>query len=86
VTGGCVALRPRLSPRVGIEDSDAPQEWRDLQADRVLAPYSGPERRLPEVASAVEALSEPSQTLNRWHADDILAEGPFRPEGGVVRA
>jgi hypothetical protein len=24
VTGGCVALRPRLSPRGGIEDSDAP--------------------------------------------------------------
>jgi hypothetical protein len=35
---------------------------------------------------ALRRLSEPSQTLNRWHADDILAEGPFRPEGGVVCA
>jgi len=36
-------------------------------------------------ASAVEGLSEPSQTLLRWHADYVIAEGPFQPEGGAVR-
>ena len=34
--------------------------------------------------AAGESLSEPSQTLLRWHADDVIAEGPFRPERGVL--
>jgi hypothetical protein len=38
-------------------------------------------RAVPNAAyprwQALRRLSEPSQTLNRWHADDILAEGPF---------
>ena len=25
---------------------------------------------------------EPSQTLFRWYADDVIAEGPFVPRGG----
>jgi hypothetical protein len=72
---GCVALRPRLSARVGIEDSDAPHEWRDLQADRVRHRRAVPNAAYPRW-QALRRLSEQSQTLNRWHADDILAEGP----------
>jgi glucarate dehydratase len=33
---------------------------------------------------AVESLSEPSQTLLRWHADEVIAEGPFVPKDGEV--
>jgi len=33
-----------------------------------------------QVAAAVEALEHPSQTLLRWHTDDVIVGGPFRPE------
>ena len=29
-------------------------------------------------------MREPSQTLFRWYADDVIAGGPFVPTGGVV--
>jgi glucarate dehydratase len=37
-----------------------------------------------QIAAAVEEISQPSQTLLRWHADEVIAEGPFVPENGVV--
>jgi glucarate dehydratase len=37
-----------------------------------------------QVASAIEWLSQPSQTLARWQADDVIVGGPFRPEGGSL--
>jgi len=37
-----------------------------------------------QVAAAVEWLSEPSQTLLRWHKDDVLVGGPARPRNGVL--
>jgi glucarate dehydratase len=36
------------------------------------------------VSAAVEHVREPSQTLFRWYADDVIAGGPFVPRGGVV--
>jgi glucarate dehydratase len=36
------------------------------------------------VSAAVEHVREPSQTLFRWYADDVIAGGPFVPQGGVV--
>ena len=29
-------------------------------------------------------VTEPSQTLLRWHADEVIAEGPFVPKDGEV--
>jgi glucarate dehydratase len=37
-----------------------------------------------QIAAAVDEISEPSQTLLRWHADEVIAEGPFTPENGAV--
>src|SRR5438105_9404332 len=37
-----------------------------------------------QIAAAVDEISEPSQTLLRWHADEVIADGPFIPENGVV--
>jgi glucarate dehydratase len=37
------------------------------------------------VAAATPYLSRPSQSLLRWTVDDVIAGGPFRPKGGVVR-
>src|SRR5205823_4340963 len=37
-----------------------------------------------QIAAAVEEITQPSQTLLRWHADDVIAEGPFVPRNGVV--
>jgi glucarate dehydratase len=37
-----------------------------------------------QVAAAVETLAQPSQTLLRWHTDDVIAGGPFRPERNLV--
>lgn len=37
-----------------------------------------------QVAAAVESLSAPSQTLLRWHMDDVIVGGPFSPEGNFV--
>jgi glucarate dehydratase len=36
------------------------------------------------VAAATPYLERPSQSLLRWTADDVVAGGPFAPEGGVV--
>jgi glucarate dehydratase len=36
------------------------------------------------VAAATSYLDRPSQSLLRWTADDVVAGGPFSPEGGVV--
>lgn len=36
------------------------------------------------LSAALEPVREPSQTLLRWTADDVIAQGPFVPEGGVV--
>jgi glucarate dehydratase len=36
------------------------------------------------VAAASSYLDRPSQSLLRWTADDVVAGGPFSPEGGVV--
>ena len=33
------------------------------------------------VSAAIASVREPSQTLLRWYADDVIAEGPFVPEG-----
>jgi len=38
-----------------------------------------------QVSAAVEHVREPSQTLFRWYADDVIEGGPFVPRGGVVR-
>lgn len=37
-----------------------------------------------QVAAATESLAAPSQTLLRWHTDDVIAGGPFRPEKNLV--
>lgn len=37
-----------------------------------------------QIVAAVENLSEPSQTLLRWHADEVIAGGPFIPNNGTV--
>jgi glucarate dehydratase len=39
-----------------------------------------------QVAAAVEWISEPSQTLIRWHADDVVDAGPIAPRNGVIEA
>ncbi len=36
------------------------------------------------VSGAIEHVREPSQTLVRWYADDVIEGGPFSPEGGVL--
>jgi glucarate dehydratase len=36
------------------------------------------------VSGAVEHVREPSQTLVRWYADDVIEGGPFSPEHGVL--
>ncbi len=36
------------------------------------------------VSGACEHVREPSQTLVRWYADDVIAGGPFVPEGGAL--
>jgi len=38
-----------------------------------------------QVSAAVEHVREPSQTLFRWYADDVVAEGTFVPKNGVVQ-
>ena len=37
-----------------------------------------------QVVAAIEELSHPSQTLLRWHADEVIAEGCFVPRAGNV--
>jgi glucarate dehydratase len=37
-----------------------------------------------QVAGATEWISEPSQTLLRWHTDDVIVGGPFEPRDGVL--
>jgi len=36
------------------------------------------------VSAAMDHVREPSQTLFRWYADDIIAEGTFVPKRGRV--
>ena len=36
------------------------------------------------VSGAVEHVREPSQTLVRWYADDVIEGGPFSPEDGAL--
>jgi glucarate dehydratase len=36
------------------------------------------------VAAALEPLREPSQSLLRWQADDVVEQGPFTPERGLL--
>jgi glucarate dehydratase len=36
------------------------------------------------VSGAVEHVREPSQTLVRWYADDVIAGGPFVPANGLL--
>lgn len=36
------------------------------------------------LTAALAPLEQPSQTLLRWYADDVIAEGPFVPRGGHV--
>ncbi len=36
------------------------------------------------LAAATPAMHRPSQSLLRWYADDVIASGPFVPEGGLV--
>jgi glucarate dehydratase len=36
------------------------------------------------LAAAIPYLDRPSQSLLRWTTDDVIAQGPFRPEHGVV--
>jgi glucarate dehydratase len=36
------------------------------------------------VAAATPYLDRPSQSLLRWTTDDVIAGGPFSPEGGVL--
>jgi glucarate dehydratase len=36
------------------------------------------------IAAATPYLDRPSQSLLRWTTDDVVAGGPFSPEGGVV--
>jgi glucarate dehydratase len=37
-----------------------------------------------QVAAAVEELTEPNQTLLRWHKDDVICEGLFSADGGHI--
>ena len=37
-----------------------------------------------QLAASVQWLSQPSQTLLRWHADEVIAEGPLVPEAGLL--
>jgi len=37
-----------------------------------------------QLVAAVEELSEPSQTLLRWHGDEVIAQGCFVPRAGSV--
>ncbi|HYI74347.1 MAG TPA: mandelate racemase/muconate lactonizing enzyme family protein [Gaiellaceae bacterium] len=37
------------------------------------------------LAAATPFLDRPSQSLLRWTRDDVIAGGPFSPEGGIVR-
>ena len=37
-----------------------------------------------QLVAATEELSEPSQTLLRWHDDEVLAQGCFEPKEGKV--
>jgi glucarate dehydratase len=39
-----------------------------------------------QVAAALSWLGEPSQTLLRWHADDVVEGGPVAPTNGVLTA
>ena len=36
------------------------------------------------IAAATPHVERPSQSLLRWTTDDVIAEGPFSPEGGFV--
>jgi glucarate dehydratase len=36
------------------------------------------------VSGAIEHVREPSQTLVRWYADDVIEGGPFAPSGGAL--
>ena len=36
------------------------------------------------VSGAIEHVREPSQTLVRWYADDVIEGGPFSPEQGEL--
>jgi glucarate dehydratase len=36
------------------------------------------------VTAAIDSVTEPSQTLLRWHADEVIADGPFVPKDGEV--
>ncbi len=37
-----------------------------------------------QIAAAVEWISEPSQTLMRWHADDVVVGGVVAPHDGTI--
>lgn len=37
-----------------------------------------------QISAATEYVTGPSQSLLRWTTDDVIAGGPFSPEGGVV--
>ena len=37
------------------------------------------------LSAALEPIREPSQALFHWYADDVIAEGPFSPRGGLLR-
>ena len=37
-----------------------------------------------QVAAATPWISQPSQTLLRWHTDDVIVGGPMRPENGLL--
>jgi glucarate dehydratase len=39
-----------------------------------------------QLSAALGHVREPSQTLLRWYADDVIAEGPFVPRDGAVAA
>ncbi len=36
------------------------------------------------VAAAAPSITGPHQSLLRWYTDDVIAGGPFRPEGGSI--
>ena len=38
-----------------------------------------------QIAAATPYVSAPSQSLLRWTTDDVIAGGPFSPEGGIVQ-
>lgn len=38
-----------------------------------------------QVSAAIEHVREPSQTLFRWYADDVVEQGTFVPKNGVVQ-